>query len=126
MALALITLCAAPAQKAPAHEEMVPYREWLVTRQRPDFPGPCCGAGPGTDQYYASKYEPNPAEPGGYLVWIDGFNKPAIVPPTRVIPEDVNPTGRGVIWMSTNWPNSSDHALIEPGVVFCFEPGTGL
>jgi len=112
-----------------AHDAGVPFYDWLVSRERPDHPGnPCCGAGPNTDQYYAASYEQNPD--GSYVVWVEPhpgqmpFGKPALVPEFRVIHEDINPTGRGVIWISVDWPTPQGPPV--PGVIFCFEPAVGL
>jgi hypothetical protein len=122
-------IIAGTAAGVAAHSPDVPFYDWLVTRQRPDHPGhPCCGAGPNSDQYFSDRYEQD--ADGGYTVWVEpheggpSFGAPAHVPPERVNVDDVNPIGRGVIWISVDWLTQQGPPV--PGVVFCFEPAPGL
>lgn len=102
-----------------AHEAGTPWAEWFMSLHQPDNPlASCCGP---ADQFYADRYDVDPAT-GGFTVKIDGFDEPVHVPPEKVNWNDVNPTGRGVIFMSTSWAEGARTGAL----VYCFVPGIGM
>ena len=104
---------------ANAHEQNIAFAEWMMSLHQPDNPiASCCGP---ADQYYAISYS---ASAEGFNVIIqkeiidDIFGnykslQTISVKEDKVIWDRVNPTGRGVLFMSSN--NS----------VYCFIPGSG-
>ncbi len=92
-----------------------------MSLHQPDNPvASCCGP---ADQFYVTEYHEDTAVSGGFLVVVDGFDEPIHVPPEKVNWDDAhtNYTGRGVIFLSTSWSESSRVGAY----VFCFVPGTG-
>jgi hypothetical protein len=102
------------ATAAQAHEVNVPFADWFNSLKQPDSPTvSCCGV---ADQFYVDEYEVNPDEPAGFIAIVNGSR--IEVPARKVDWTDVNPTGRGVIFLLGT----------EQGMgptVLCFVPGFG-
>lgn len=93
-----------------AHAEAEPFAEWMMSLQRPDMPGPCCGP---ADQVYVDDYQPDMAT-GGFVGRVASTGAEVRIPAEKVIWDRVNPTGRGVLFMTPGG-----------GFVYCFVPGAG-
>jgi hypothetical protein len=118
LSLGLWALIWLAASAALAHDHDVPFAEWMMSLMRPDYPSAsCCGP---ADQFYAVEYHEDPDEPGGFVVRTEELPDPIHVPPEKVDWKDVNPTGRGVIFVSHDVEYSA-----EAYTVYCFVPGTG-
>lgn len=119
MAGAAVAIGAGISAEIGAHPSDAPFAEWFMSLKQPDNPvASCCGP---SDQFYATEYHEDPDHPGGYVVAVEGFALPARVPPEKVNRNDVNPTGRGVIFMVRSWETGE----MTPGRVYCFVPGVG-
>ncbi len=117
--LSLLTFALSIIKIAFAHDPSDPFAEWMMSLHQPDNPvASCCGP---ADQFYATEYYEDSTVSGGFVVVVDGFDEPIHVPPEKVNWSDVNPTGRGVIFVSTSWRESSRVGAY----VYCFVPGTG-
>jgi hypothetical protein len=101
-----------------AHEADTPFSQWFMSLKQPDNPiASCCGP---ADQFYVDRYEVDHVT-GGFTATVEGFDEPIYVPPEKVNWHDVNPTGRGVIFMSTSWVGNERIG----GKIYCFVPGIG-
>jgi hypothetical protein len=94
------------------HSDDVPFADWMMSLQRPDVGGPCCGP---ADQFYVDDYEVDP-DGDGFVAHIAGEEKTIHIPANKVIWDRVNPTGRGVLFRS----------LSMSGYIYCFVPGSGV
>ena len=109
------------ALPALAHETgMTPFNEWMGTLQRPTYPySPCCGP---SDQYYVKEYWPSNKKDVAFAAIVIGNNGaanfPIDIPNHTVIWDRVNPTGRGVVFITVNEYNG--------GYVTCFVPGVAI
>ena len=98
----------------------MPFAEWMMSLKQPDHPSvSCCGP---SDQYYATEYHEDPLRPGGFIVRAAEFPAPIPVPPEKVDWTDINPTGRGVIFVAIAWDGDAK----EVDHVYCFVPGLGM
>jgi hypothetical protein len=116
--MAAATIVAAPA--AHTHSADVEFAEWMMSLKQPDNPiASCCGP---ADQFYVERYEASAVAPGGFRAMVDG--EWIEVPAHKVVWDRVNPTGRGVIFLSTrsDFPVTGDK---KDAIVFCFVPGAG-
>jgi len=95
------------------HSADDPFAEWMGSLMRPDFAGPCCGP---ADQYYPDSYMEN--ADGSFEAMVGAAD--VHVPAVKVIWDRVNPTGRGVLFVSR------DPAVSREGFVFCFVPASGV
>jgi hypothetical protein len=101
------------------HDINDPFSEWMKSLTRPDFDGPCCGP---SDQYYPESYWQN--DDGSFEVTVNGVN--IHVPANKVIWDRVNPTGRGVLFMSKMFYNTPVlNSKIEP-IIYCFIAASGV
>ena len=95
-----------------AHEDDIPFAEWMLSLKQPDNPvASCCGP---VDQYYALSYE---GAANGFTVrFINKQNQiqQISVPEEKVIYGINNPTGKGVLFISSY------------GQIFCFIPSNGV
>ena len=91
----------------------------MKSLRQPDFPlSSCCGP---ADQYFVREYGPSDKEGIAFAALvIDGQGKPDFaieIPRGKVIWDRVNPTGRGVIFISdSEWGRN----------VICFVPAFGM
>jgi hypothetical protein len=97
------------------HDTGIPYADWMKSLIRPDYPMSfCCGPG---DQYYVREYRPSQKNGVAFTAIVlsnDGRpDFPVEIPREKVIWDHVNPTGRGVIFLSGR-------------EVLCFVPGMGM
>ena len=92
------------------HAESEPFAEWMASLKQPDAPTvSCCGP---ADQVYVDSYEET--TDGGFIAHVG--DRVIKVPPYKVNWNDVNPTGRGVLFTTQG---------TEP-FVLCFVPGSGV
>ncbi len=113
IALAWLVVCILAAA---AHEADAPFADWFMSLRQPDNPlASCCGP---ADQFYVDEYRPSEQDPGGFVAVVAG--EPIEVPAAKVIWDRVNPTGRGVIFLSRREAWSGGERF-----VFCFVPGAG-
>ena len=101
-----------------AHDSATPFADWMKTLMQPDFPrSSCCGPG---DQYFVREYWPSQTNGVAFAAIVLGQNGQSDfridIPQNTVIWDRVNPTGRGVVFITEN-PRQT---------VLCFVPGTGL
>ncbi|HEY5930620.1 MAG TPA: hypothetical protein VIU02_09945 [Burkholderiales bacterium] len=100
-----------------AHD--TPFADWMKTLRQPDFPlKSCCGPG---DQYFVREYWPSQTSGIAFAATVPGEDgRPDLqvdIPQQKVIWDRVNPTGRGVVFISeSEWGRA----------VLCFVPGAGL
>ncbi len=99
------------------HDSETPFADWMASLKQPDDPRvSCCGP---ADQYYVKEYWASQKEGMAFAAIVlgrDGQADFAIdIPEKKVIWDRVNPTGRGVVFISQTSP-----------VVFCFVPGMGM
>jgi hypothetical protein len=105
-----------------AHEPGAPFGDWFMSLHQPDNPlASCCGI---ADQYYFREYHPS-QRPGiafeGIVEGKDGGSDFWLAVPNEKVDWDrVNPTGRGVVFVSMPEP-WGEHGRI----VYCMVPGTG-
>jgi hypothetical protein len=104
LAVALATAAWLSAQ-ARGHPAGSPFAGWYNSRMQPDAPGTsCCGVGEASD---VDAVEPDPRVPGGLRALVgsalEGTERVGgewySVPPWKIGWEDVNPTGRAVIYL---------------------------
>jgi hypothetical protein len=104
---------------ARGHDSDAPFADWMKTLKQPDLPlSSCCGPG---DQYFVREYWPSQRDGVAFEAIVlgrDGLpDFPIDVPQQKVIWDRVNPTGRGVVFISESaWDR----------IVLCFVPGAGL
>jgi hypothetical protein len=110
---------------ASAHSPKENFAEWLMVQKRPDVPSmSCCGLG---DQFYVDSYQIN-QDRSAEVVW---HGEMIHVPAKRIAWDRVNPTGRGVIWMTVIRGISGEIMQDDGGTgsgrstVWCFIPGIG-
>jgi hypothetical protein len=101
------------------HDSGTAFAEWMMSLHQPDFPlSSCCGP---ADQYFVRVYEPSDKDGIAFgAVVIDGQGKPDFaveIPREKVIWDRVNPTGRGVIFISDSEFGRN---------VICFVPAVGM
>jgi hypothetical protein len=97
------------------HGTDTPYADWMRSLMRPDYPMSfCCGP---ADQYYVREYRPSQENGVAFTAMVlsnDGRPDFSVeIRREKVIWDRVNPTGRGVIFLSGR-------------EVLCFVPGMGM
>lgn len=104
--------------EAHGHEHNVPFADWFNSRKMPDAPSvSCCGE---ADQYYVRSYAASATPGQAFRAVVDdkaGGSFEIDVPTAKVDWNSVNPTGRGVIFVTTTEVGRS---------TLCFIPGTGV
>ena len=97
------------------HDSGTRFADWMKTLMQPDFPlSSCCGP---ADQFFVREYGPSDKDGIAFAaVVIDGHGKPDF-PRGKVIWDRVNPTGRGVIFISDSEFGRN---------VICFVPAVGM
>jgi len=117
--LLLALALAASGTSAWAHDSDTPFADWMKTLMQPDLPlSSCCGP---ADQFFVREYWPSQRDGVAFEVIVlarDGQPDFQIdISQHKVIWDRVNPTGRGVIFISESaWGRA----------VLCFVPGAGL
>ena len=101
------------------HDNGTPYAEWMKSLVQPGRHGvSCCGE---ADQYWVKEYVPSHRKGVAFVAVVltkDGKDTFMVdVPDDKVIWNQVNPTGRGVLFMAQNDAGEQN--------VLCFVPGTG-
>src|SRR4051794_1302986 len=90
------------------------FGDWTKSLKQPDKPNSsCCGP---ADAHWVDTYEPSK---NGFRALVHGIW--LNVPAKKVIWDRVNPTGRGVIFVST--PFTEDWSDVY---IYCFVPGNGV
>lgn len=112
-AFAFIAAALVMTVTAHAHDTAQPFAEWMSTLKQPDTLASCCGP---SDAHFVDNYQPSQTG-GGFTVWLDGAE--IEVPAAKVIWDRVNPTGRGVLFLSVGTDGDGRRK------VYCFLAGTG-